>query len=373
MAKKDINLFKAAGGERAKATKSSPMTIMIVIGIIVVVLALGVGVYFNLRVNSAKNNFQKKEDIKNKYLSTRSYVRERSEEYKKVITDIESAAAINEYVETRSALYPEATATEIAAVRKTIEENPLGENFSLNIPEESEPFTPWDYQGLRESLYAEDAEPIEARELIYYALLKLADKQEEFSDESVWYAYYRCYMVVVFTGGDSSGMGLPTLIDALISSAGTMDGNAPFSKFEMDNIVFDGGLYTPAKYVALPFGEEEVYNVLLLPMKSVIERAFDILEGHSAALIEANGWETQTELASYGVDNIVFENESLKFDLVLPVGSSLKGYLDEFDASVFFDVDQSVVRSEGQPVGSGISYTVAMGFKNRPDYNTLED
>lgn len=372
MAKKDINLFKAAGGERAKATKSSPMTIMIIIGIIVVVLALGVGVYFNLRVNSAKNDYQKKEDIKNKYLSTRSYVRELSEEYKKVITDIESAAAINTYVQTRSALYPEATATEIAAVQNTILENPLGEPFSLNIPEESEPFTPWDYQGLRESLYAEDAEPIDDRELIYYALLALAEKQEDLSDESVWYAYYRCYMVVVFTGGDVSGMGLPTLCDALISSAGTMDGNAPFSKFEMENIVFDGGIYTPAKFVALPYADD-VYNVLLLPMKTVIERAFDILEGHSAALIEANGWETQTELASYGVNNIVFENESLKFDLILPVDSSLKGYLDEFDASVFFDVDQSVVRSEGQPVAGGISYTVAMKFKNRPELNTEED
>ena len=372
MAKKDINLFKAAGGERAKATKSSPMSIMIIIGIIVVVLALGVGVYFNLKVNSAKNEYLKKEDIKNKYLSTRSYVRDLSEEYKKVVTDIESAAAIDEYVQTRSALYPEATATEIAAVQKTIEENPLGEPFSLNIPEESEPFTPRDYQGLRESLYADDVEPIEDRELIYYALLNLADKQEELSDESVWYAYYRCYMVVVFTGGDVSGMGLPTLCDALISSSGTMDGSAPFSKFEMDNLVFDGGMYTPAKYVAVPYGEE-VYNILLLPMKSVVERAFDILEGHSAALIEANGWETQTERASYGVDNIRFENESLAFDLILPAESSLKGYLDEFDASVFFDVDQSVVRSEGQAVSGGISYSVAMGFKNRPDFTTTED
>ena len=53
MAKSDINLFRAAGGERAKATKRSPVSIMLIVGLVLIVAALGVAAYFNIKVNSA--------------------------------------------------------------------------------------------------------------------------------------------------------------------------------------------------------------------------------------------------------------------------------------------------------------------------------
>ena len=377
MAKRDINLFRAAGGERAKATKRSPVSIMFVVGLVIVVAALGVAAYFNMKVNTAKTNYEKKLKIQTNYqkVINSNEVQDLSKEFQTVQDDIITTAAINEYIETRSALYPAATEGEIAAIKETILNNPLGEAFSLNIPdeEESESFTPRDYEGLRASFYSDEAEDFADKELFYYALQKLAKKQAEDEEVNVWYDYYRCYFVAVFTGGD--GLGLTRLISALASGGGTMAGYVPFCAYEMQNDVYDDGVYVPAKYQTVVYAEE-TYNILLLPMKTVVERAFDILDAHSAALVEENGWQGQTELAEYGMDEITFSNNELKFKLVLPPdgpGGSLTGYMNEFDASYFFDVDTSVVRPGGEIVEGGIAYTITLKYKNRPIFDMPEE
>ena len=372
MAKKDINLFKAAGGERAKAGKRSPMSIMLIAGLVVVVAALGVAAYFNMKVNTEKNAYEKKLNIQSNYEKTinSSTVQELSKEYNTVKDDIDSAAAINTYVETRSALYPRATDGEVAAIKETILNNPLGEAFDLNEPNEEDEtsFTPRDYNALRASFYSDEAEDFADKELFYYALKKLADKQEEDDSVNVWYDYYRCYFVTVFTGGD--GLGVTRLISALASPSGTMNGQAPFSKLTMANDVYDDGVYVPAKFHTLVF-EEENYNILLLPMKSVYERAFDILDAHANALVEQNSWQGQTELAEYGVAEIEFSNNELKFKLILPEEGSLSGFMEEFDASYFFDVDRSVLRPDGELVSGGVSYQITLKYKNRPEYEEI--
>ena len=108
-------------------------------------------------------------------------------------------------------------------------------------------------------------------------------------------------------------------------------------------------------------------------MKTVVERAFDILDAHSAALVEENGWQGQTELAEYGMDEITFSNNELKFKLILPADGSLTGYMNEFDASYFFDVDTSVVRPGGELVEGGIAYSITLKYKNRPIFDMPEE
>ena len=374
MAKRDINLFRAAGGERAKASKSSPVSIMLVIGLIVIVIALGVAVYFNMQVNSAKTDYEKKLKIQTNYQRTlnSATIKELSKEYNTVKDDIESAAAINEFVETRSALYPAATDSEIATIKSMILDNPVGETYSLNEPldedeEEETIFVPRDYEGLRSSLY--EVEDFSDKELFYYALQNLAKKQEE-SEENVWYAYYRCYFVAVFTGGD--GLGIPRLISSLATPSEAKSYQSPFCRYQMDNDVFDDGYYVPAKFQTVSYGEEN-YNILLLPLKTVVERAYDILAAHANALVEANGWQGQTELAEFGMDKIEFTNESLIFTLILPKDASFSEVLDEFDASYFFDVDKSVTRPNGENTESGVAYPIVLKYKNRPVFNDEEE
>lgn len=375
MAKRDINLFRAAGGERAKASKRSPVSIMLVVGLVVIVAALGVAAYFNMKVNTAKTDYEKKLKIQTNYQRTinSNEINSLSEMYKTVLGDIESTSAINEYVETRSALYPAATEGEIAAIKETILNNPLGEAFSLNFPEDEEDqssFTPRPYEEIRASFYSDEAEDFADKELFYYALEKLAKKQEEDEEVNVWYDYYRCYFVTFFTGGD--GLGISRLVSTLASGGGTMEGNVPFCSFEMDNDVYDDGVYVPAKWHTFVYNET-TYNILLLPMKSVVERAFDILDAHAAALVEQHDWQGQTELAEYGVDNIEFSNRELKFKLILPFDGSLSGFMNEFDASYFFDVDTSVIRPGGEMVEGGISYAITLKYKNRPEFENPEE
>ncbi len=376
MAKRDINLFKAAGGERAKAGKRSPMSMMLVLGLVLVVAALGVAAYFNMKVNTAKNDYEKKQTIGSNYDRTinSSAVNQLSAEFNKVKNDIDAAAAINAYVETRSALYPTAKPDEVEAVKATIIDNPLGEMFDLNEPDEEEggSFTPRDYNAIRASFYSDEAEDFADKELFYYALQKLADKQEADTEVNVWYDYYRCYFVTVFTGGD--GLGITRLISALASTNGTMNGQTPFSRLIMPNDIYDDGVYIPAKYHTFIF-EDETYNVLLLPMKSVVERAFDVLEAHANALVEQNDTMGQMELARYGVKDIEFTNSTLSFKLVLSSNDTAlyTGFLDELDASYFFDVGDDVIIMDGDPTSGGYEFPVTLKYKNRPVIETVEE
>ena len=394
MAKADINLFKAAGGERAKSAKRSPVSIMIVVGIVVVVIALGVAAYFNFRVNSANNNYKKNEKILANYNNTMEdpTIMELSEQYKTVMDDIESTSAINTYVETRSALYPEATRMEIKGIRDTIRNNPLGVTFTLTTSaeedkedrvaagieeseeeeaeEEDEEIQPIDYDALRDYLYDDEVEPFSDRELFNYALKSLAKKQEN-SDGNVWYAYYRCYFVAVFTGGDNFGMS--QLVKALSTDGGTMGGKTPFSKLAMQNDYYDDGYYYPAKYKTLYY-EDVYYQVLLLPMKSVIERAYDILSARSTALIEENHWEGQPENASFEVKELVISNSEMMFLLRLPKTASMTDYMHAFDSSYFFSVDYSVTRPDGDMVNEEIvAYPIKLIYKNRPVFEAVEE
>ena len=360
MANRDINLFKAAGGERAKGTKRSPMTYMVMLTIFVAVVVVGVLLYFNIQASAAVSAYEESVAVGDNYARTKVYCAETSKEFKQVESDLNAAATISAYVDQESAFYPHLTQQEVDAVKETILN---GAYYSVNDPMENEPFTVWDYEGLRESLYEEGESEIEDRALFYYAIQKLADEQKKYPASkrtNIWYAYYRCYFVVVFQGGN--GDGLDSLANNfLISESQTMAGQKPFSVVQMENETYYDGNYMPAKYISKIYNED-TYNIMLLPVKSVIERAFDILEAHTAAVVEENGWENQLDLVAYGVDEINFTNERLKFKLTLPNTVSFKHCLDEFAASVFFNVSESVNRFESTTDGSTTSYEIELYY-----------
>ncbi len=360
MAKRDINLFKAAGGERAKGSKTSPMTIVAILAIVVISIALGVGVFFNMRANAAVTAYQKKEQIKSNYNTTRVYVRATSQQYRDIIADIHSAQAINDYIEIASPMFPRATEGEVAAVKETILNNTIGNYYSLNDPVEGERFTPWDYGKIAEEYYAEEvpegAEGSENRQLFYYALKALEKAQNANPNVNVWYTYYRGYFTMMFTGGNSA-IGVDTLVESFNESTESMNGYAPFTEVEMD-----GYYYSAAKYTYIIYNDE-TYNLLLCPMKSVIERALDILEAHSEALVEQEGYSAdQEEFASFAIDALTYSRESLEFKLILPVNASFPGYCHDFSSSVFFSVDNDVTET-GEQEGNYVSYSVKLLYK----------
>ena len=360
MAKRDINLFKAAGGERAKGAKASPVAIMAFVTLIVSAIAIGVGVYYNMKANTAVNDYEKKVSLKSSYATTKAYVRKTSEQYKSVVSDIQSAKAINDYIESESHLYPKATDGEVAAIKETILNNTIGNSYSMNDPVEGERFTPWDYGKIAEAFYQEElpegAEGAEYRQLFYYAMKALETAQKADQSTNVWYTYYRGYMVMMFSGGNSA-IGLDALAESFNENTESMNGLAPFTELEMD-----GYYYSPVKYTYVLYNDT-TYNLLMCPLKSVIERALDILEAHAEALVDQEGYSfDQEEFASYAIKNIAYTREELDFTLLLPDGVSFADYCRDFSASVFFEVDNDVTES-GERDGENVAYSVKLLYK----------
>ncbi|MBQ7712625.1 MAG: hypothetical protein IJT69_02275 [Clostridia bacterium] len=370
MGNRDINLFKAAGGERAKGAKRSPVTYMMLVTLVVIIAAIGVLVFFNMRANAAEKSYKSKRNIITNYENTIMNVQAADEgsisladEYRTVRNDIDAAAAIGTYIDSVSTMFPKASESEIEAVKNFL--LAYG-TYSFNDPVEDEEFEPWDIEGLRESLYAEDASSFEGRELFYYALQRLAAEQEEQYDTNVWYTYYRNYMLIVFTGGE--GNGLDSLCDAMITAGQPMGGFAPFSRVEMANDTFTSGYYAPAKFFWKVYETSDTeaitFNCLLMPVKSIIERMFDILEAHSRSLTEENEFaEEQIELVAYGVSDLIYSADQLHFNLILPDKDLFTGYVESLDASRYFSVSNSVYRSNGEPEGAYTSWPIVLDFE----------
>ena len=368
MGNKDINLF-SAGSERIKNAKHSPLTTVVAIALLLVIIAIGVMVYFNMQTNTAKQAYEKKVAVQRNYERTKNYVLETAEEYNNVKANIEYASLINRYIEQESALYPQAKAGEIEAVKQYILES--DPTLSFNDITEEEPFEAWDYEELRKSLYDEEtADDIEDKELFYYALEVLAAKQAESPDVNVWNAYYRGYLVVCFTGDVSN---LFSLYESLFTQDSLkytvieneeekeIETSVPFSRFRMTNELYpDSGEYSPALFCSKIFGEDITYNVLLLPMKSVIERAIDILETRAAIFREEN------EEPAFGVDTFKFTNDTLEFELILTNDETtlelFTAIYKDFNNSGYFTCDNSVSSSSGSPKGDTVVFPIKLHY-----------
>ena len=370
MKKNDINLFKAAGGERAKGSKRSGFFYVVVLAIVICVIAIGVAVYFNMRVSTEKASYAAKQQTLNNYQVTKKNkeIIEKSKKYQSIIANIETANAINSYIKNESKMYPHATDTEVSAVHDAILSY-NGGGFSLNDvdPESGERFAAWDYAQVRKDLYSEEANVTDIEEseksLFYFALEALEQSQKASPDANVWHSYYRGYMVMVFTGAD---YGVSSLAADLMNGS-LLNGNSPFMKLDMDDHSIEKTGYIVSRDVT--------YNVMLCPLKSVFDRMFDILEAHSNDLKVQQGLsDAQTDFVSYAVDELTYTlpeldemsdrvQAGLSFKLLLPKENDLPGYLDCFTSSPFFKVANPVKDSaETSEASEYYIYTVELQF-----------
>jgi len=375
MANRDINLFKAAGGDRAKGSKTSPMTYMLLFALIMIVAAIGVVVYFNMQANTVEQELKRKKNIQQNYELTKIAITNKSnnelslyEEYKEVQANIESAEAIDEVILTESALYPHASDTETKAVENKL----LEVGLSVNQVEQGEKVVPWDYETIRKQLYDEmnDATPDSDEYLkkgtFYYALRSLSEAQKK-SAENVWFGYYRCYFVLVCEGEQS-----PDRWNELIEELLTMDAS-PFMHISMQ----DQPYFSPVLRASTVLEDNNAtYNVLLLPLKSVVERVYDLLDSHARDLCDQNDYFTpeQIEKASYALSGLEFANTELKFNLILHKDALYRDYIKALDDQVFFDVDDTIYdddkesdqsESEGNLSGEYRIYPVILHYIGR--------
>ena len=368
MKKNDINLFKAAGGERAKANKRSNFFYIVVAAIVISFLAVGVAAYFNIQLAGVNSEYQEKNRTLLSYQTTKANkkVKAASEDLLGIVANEEAAALHDDYVNSTSKIYPHATETE----KMLIEQYILDANieYSVNDPQKVDSFTPWDYKQIRADLVADDAETdiIEDKYFFYYALKGLEDAQKKSPGTNVWNGYYRGYMVIVFTGG-TPGYGVSGIVEEFLSgefvddailSLGDegkdLNADSPFMSLDVVG-------ESTAKY-GYVISRDVTYNIILCPLKSVIERMFDVLETHSRDLQTDAGYsDAQKEYVSYYVESVEYETltiedggstdkvqPSLSFTLVLPKDADASAYMDGFDHSPFFDSGTSKTTDVGE-------------------------
>ena len=253
-----------------------------------------------------------------------------SEEYAAAMKDLVRASALSDYSESHSRLYPALTAAELAAIHDTIINNPY--DLECTLYDGTNGAKAPNYGAIREIVY--DSPNVDAS--LLYDALRALEKKVDAPADSAWYAYYRGYFVTAFTGAVDLEYGKEAIIRALLDpDTPSMKGYAPFSTARLEDFCYS------TRALSVEY-EGRVYHIALIPMKSVIERSFDILDNVAAESTASEG-----SRRGYGIEDIAFTNEKLSFVLYLPEDGSLRQYMEAFDSSPFFSVDSTVISSNG--------------------------
>ncbi|NCA67910.1 MAG: hypothetical protein EOM87_07605 [Clostridia bacterium] len=331
--KRDINLFKAAGGERAKAKKRPLSTYMMVALVIVIVAVIGAIAYFNYTLTGLRDDFQNQQTIRGAYDLTISETSDLVAQYQAVVSEIYQAEKINEYLNIRSSRYTKATSKEVLAIRDGIVNSNTAYTYALDIDLKT------NGQAFLEKLDKTNSN----YDILYGALAYLIDKQKSNRTETIWYDYFRGQMVIVFSGGLVSGINLQEFAASMYG--GILFEGVTYEPF-MD-LQLNGEKYVDARYMAASIDGNTVYNIMLLTMKSVEERAIDTLEASANRMYAEAILSNSQDDFRYEINKIEYDNNngllSVEITIIESAEFKMKTICDDLDASEFFEISGSVV------------------------------
>ncbi len=327
--KRDINLFKAAGGERAKAKKRPITSYLIMILVIAIIGAIGAIAFFNYTLLGLKLVYQNQQNLSNNYDITIDATSDYVAQYQAVINEMYQAQKISQYITLRSSRNTKATTAELEAVRSGI----TGFNYELDVNLVT--------NGQTFLSNLDKANP--NYDIIYGALSHLISQQMQNRRQALWYDYFRGQLVVVFSGGQITGVNLSELSNSLYN--GILYEGVTYEPFM--NLQVNGARYSNAKYMAASIDSETVYNVMLLTMKTVEERAINILEQSASRMFAEAVLSGSPEDFGYEINKIEYNNENglltVEITIIESKEFTIKDLLDDLDASVFFEVSSEVV------------------------------
>jgi hypothetical protein len=326
--KRDINLFKAAGGERAKSKKRPITTYLIATLLIVIVGVIGAIVYFNYALSGLRDDYAVQQNIGNNYDITVDAIKNLDSEYQVVVSEIYAANKIEQYLAIRSNRYTKPTENELAGIQNSI--TSFNYTTDVDLINNGEEFL--------NNLNKADVN----YDTLYGALSYLINQQMSSRRTPLWYTYFRGQLVVVFAGGQATGVNLEELATSLYNGVVFEEiGYEPLMDLRLG-----GQKYVDAKYMAASIGGSElVYNIMLLTTKTVEERAIDTLEESSSRLWgESAGLESDFE---YELTKIEYNNSegtlTVEINFVESADFTIKNICDDLEANVFFNVSKKVV------------------------------
>ena len=275
--KSDINLFKAAGGDRAKSKHVSKTKRLLVVVILVLILvggAVGGLIYYSTTV---KAQLTKLVNTNNNYVATTASTRDGLEELADVKRQIVTQNAI-EFAYTSNmwtpGLYSDLSNEELRALRSYLSVDGSGYTFMYDFDEVI------DLVLNRLNLVAYDDNAVDeySARFLYNALYYMKTMRtvfaelpyqmaEEDEESYYWYCYYRGKVVMLLKGTDS-----PVDPIVLINSLHNDLGISPFSTIAPQN-----NEEITYKYYSVSL-EGQTYLALALNSKSVVERFVDTVE-----------------------------------------------------------------------------------------------
>lgn len=342
--KKDINLFKAAGGAVSKA-KKVPLTkkLLYVLGLVLLVCIVLIAVF------SYTNAQQKKEldtliQQRDAYEFTKRLTQSLLQEYNTVTDAKDSLGFIEYYNELHSELFSPLSVSEITRVKQFINDQGFSTEFNLSeIADELKLKVLLAPYSIDSS--SEDAAVLaESYKYLYTAVSGMIDysvlfeELPEQGEDSIWYSYFRGQFVAVVKGNGSYSELITNLTDP-----DTL-GIEPFFNLVMDS--FTGRDILIEGYgLSVSIGEEQ-YSIISITRKTCVERLFDVMDERIALAIESEYDQTGIDY-SYSLGSLSINPSektiSFKISATQTEAFGLEDIVHAIDDSEFFSAGKDLV------------------------------
>lgn len=342
--KKDINLFKAAGGAVSKA-KKIPLTkkLLYVLGLVVLVCIVLISVF-------SYTNAQQKKELdtliaqKDAYEFTKRITQSLLNEYNTVKETKASLSFIEYYSEIHSDIFSPLSISEIGIVKQFINDQGFSTEFDLSeIADELKlkvMLAPYNI----DSSSDDSAVLAESYKYLYTAVSGMVDYSELFEDlpeqgeDGIWYSYFRGQFIAVVKGNGSYSDLITNLTDPDTLGAD------PFFRLVADSST-GRDILTEGYGMTVEIGDEQ-YSVISITRKSCIERLFDIMDERIALAIESEydqtGIDYNYSLGSLSI-NTSERTISFKISATQTEAFGLEDIVHAIDDSEFFSAGKDLV------------------------------
>ncbi len=347
--KSDINLFRAAGGERAKARKmplTKKMGIVVLVVVLVVAVAIGGLYYYN---SILQKQLKEQQELRDAYAITQAANRSVLQEFSALRQEVQTAVALEYSTQMTPGFFTDLSVEELTAVRQYLTE---GGNSAFDYNNRFDEVSDAVLTNMVVSQYSDYAgedfvESAHAVRFLYSALCYMKETQNivralpmqdpDQTGAPVWYCYYRGKMILFLhapaTVDDSAAA---TVVAGLKDKATLGLADSPFADVYPDDTSLDLNDTSTMHYVTT-VGEDK-YMVAALTCKSVFERFVDVVENRfaMAEAVEYPG--------TYTLTKPTFEKASSLLKMTVTMTQTdVFGLIDvchALDASPFFHAEK---------------------------------
>lgn len=347
--KSDINLFRAAGGERAKARKmpvTKKMGIVVLVVVLVVAVAIGGLYYYN---SILTKQLKEEQELRDAYTITQAANRSVLAEYTALRQEVQTAVALEYATQVKPTAFSDLSDEELAAVRQYLA--PDG-NAAFTYDNRFDEVVEKVLTNMIVSQYGDYAgadfvESAYAVRWLYAALCYMKEtlpivralpmQDPDQTGAPVWYCYYRGKMILFLRASATVDDSAAAAVVAGLKDKATLGlADSPFTEVRPSDTSLDLN-DTSAMHYVTTIGEDK-YMVAALNCKHVFERFVDVVDSRFAMA------ETVEYPGTYTLSKPTFDKETSTVKMTVTMTQTdVFGLIDvchALDASPFFHAEK---------------------------------